>query len=193
MASADSGPSRASRSRLLAQRGQGMGVEFEWRRVIGAPSISDRKICAARKAAGLSVRISACQTVLWSLVAELEQIVFAQAAERRAQQRRQIEIVFPLQHKTAQRHQIHHRDLFGQPMRSAPATGMWRSFSCRMTSLPNGSRRGSRIMMSPRRDRLVMAGQVRAADPASPAICVGDRAAPAAPPGCRVCSRIHRQ
>ena len=47
-------------------------------------------------------------------MAEREQIVLAEPAERRAQQGRQIEIIFALQRKAPQCDQVHRRDLLGQ-------------------------------------------------------------------------------
>ena len=64
MASADSGPSRASRSRRLPSAGQGMGIEFERRRIIGALQHFRQKDmrrfegrCAALRAAAPATRV----------------------------------------------------------------------------------------------------------------------------------------
>ncbi len=114
MASAASGPSRASSRACLPSAVRAWLIEFERRGIIGARQHLRQEDMRRGEMRSRAAPPARCHSVALAAMAEREQIFFAEAAQRRAQQRRQIEIVFPLQHKAAQRDQIHHRDLFGQ-------------------------------------------------------------------------------
>ena len=91
-----------------------MGIEFKGRREVGTRQHFGQEDMRRLERRLVLPRRQRLPHRTGARVAKRKDFVLREIAERRAQQGGEIEVVFPLQHKAAQRHQVHHRDLFGQ-------------------------------------------------------------------------------
>ena len=82
---------------------------------------------------------------------ERDEIIVVEPDERRFEKRSERQIVLRQQGCAPCRDQIHHRDMFGETSRSAPATGTSISFSARIIASKKVPRWRTRIMTSPAR------------------------------------------
>ncbi len=186
MASADSGP--AAPAALAAPARPARGIEFKGRRIIGPlqhlrqKGMRGGELAVAARVRQRLPQIGACGPCAR---ANSSSSPMPQSGERSSAARVRSSSRCSTNRPSAIRSITAICSV--STTRSAPATGMPRASIWRMTSLPKGSRRGRRIMMSPRRDRLVVAGQAPHRCSSSPRSCPAT-CRPGARPGFRVCT-----